>query len=521
MGDGTVGLSRRRFLGVAGGAAGLVALGACATPGSGSGYGGSGDIVYLSSSNFIGSWNPYDNQVLVHMRTQRMVYDYLMWIDNDGSFVPGLAESFELIAPTVWEAKLRKGVTFHDGQPFTALDVKASVELASNPKSVVGSLFPGQLQGEVVDDHTVRIHTPLPFAPLKAACLSANQSGAIISHLDAEKGPEFLKKKMNGTGPYKMDTYHGEAGGLRLVANERYWRGKVGAKSVTIKYVSDVSTRLTALQTGQADIVEGLGPSEVKTLQSSSGVTVSHVESTDAMILDFRTQTAPMDNPTLRQAICHAIDVPSIVKNIYGGYGKVNTAFNAPNTIGFADNPGYFAYDVTKAKSLLAAAGYPGGSGLPTLKFLSVKGAYPMTNEYSQLIVQNLKDVGVDVTLQMLDEPAWNEALFKPDGHMILHGWLVPTPDRNPWYTSLFKTTGMIDFCSDKDIDAAIEAQAKEVDPARREKVIKEQLEPALVKYAPGFPMFTYDLITGVSAKITGLTVPHWYEFDIFPVAKS
>jgi peptide/nickel transport system substrate-binding protein len=519
-GSSRVAFSRRGFLGVVGGAAGAVALGAC-SPQSAGGSGGAGDIIYLSSSNFIGSWNPYDNQVLVHMRVQRMVYDYLMWIDNNGNFITGLATSFDLISPTVWEAKLRKGVKFHDGQPFTALDVKASVEMASNPKSVVGSLFPGQLTAEVVDDYTVRIHTPIPFAPLKAACLSANQSGAIISHLDAAKGASFLKQKMNGTGPYKMASYAGEAGGLKLTANEQYWRGKPGANSVTIKYVGDVSTRLTALQTGQADIVEGFGPDEVKTLKSSSLAGVTTTTSTDAMVLDFRTQTAPMDNVALRQAICHAIDVPSIVNNIYAGYGKANDSFNAPNTTGYAPDPNYFKYDPAKAKSLLAQAGYPNGNGLPTLSFLSVTGAYPMTNEYSQHIVQNLKDIGINVQLTMLDQPSWNDALFKAQGHMILHGWLVPTPDRNPWYTSLFKSTGMIDFAKNPAIDAAIKAQASETDPKQRVKIIESQLEPALVKYAPGFPMFTYDLITGVSKKIKGLTIPHWYEFDIFPVSKG
>jgi peptide/nickel transport system substrate-binding protein len=513
--------SRRGFLGAMGGTVGLMALAACSGPKGSDQAAGAGDVVYLSSSNFIGSWNPYDNQVLVHMRAQRMVYDYLMWIDDSGNFIPGLATSLELISPKVWEAKLRQGVTFHDGQPFTAKDVKASIELASNPKSVVGSLFPGQLTADVVDDFTVRINTPIPFAPLKAACLSANQTGAIISHLDAEKGESFLKQKMNGTGPFKMESYGGEAGGLHLTANDKYWRGKVQLKSITIQYVSDATTRLTALQTGQADIVEQLGPDQVKTLLSSPTATVIHTTSTDAMILDFRTQTAPMNNVALRKAICYAIDVPSIVKNIYGGYAVANTGYNAPNTTGFADDPNYFRYDVSKAKSLLAEAGYPGGQGLPTLRFLSVTGAYPLTSEYSQLIVQNLSEIGIHVTLQMLDEPSWDAALFKPEGDMILHGWLVPTPDRNPWYTSLFKSTGMINFAKDAKIDAAIEAQAAATDPTKRVDIIKNELEPALVNYAPGYPMFTTDLITGVSKKIKGLTIPHWYEFDVFPISKT
>jgi len=515
--------SRRSFLGTVGGTAGLIGLSACSGPPKGGGQSGAGggDVVYLSASNFVGSWNPYDNQVLVHMRAQRMVYDYLMWIDDAGGFIPGLATSLELVSPKVWEAKLRQGVTFHDGQSFTAKDVKASIELASNPKAVVSSLFPGQLSVDIVDDFTVRINTPIPFAPLKAACLSANQTGAIISHLDAEKGEDFLKKKMNGTGPFKMESYRGEAGGLRLTANDKYWRGKVQLSSITIQYVSDATTRLTALQTGQAHIAEQLGPDQVKTLMSSPTATALHTTSSDGMMLDFRTQTAPMDNAKLRQAICYAIDVPSIVNNIYGGYAVVNTSYNAPNTTGFVKDPAYFHFDVNKAKSLLADAGYPEGRGLPTLSFLSVAGAYPLTSEYSQAIVQNLADIGVHVTLQLLDEPSWNAALFKPQGHMILHGWLVPTPDRNPWYTSLFKSPGMINFGKDKNIDAAIEAQAAATDPAKRVNIIETQLEPALVSYAPGFPMFTYDLITGVSKKVKGLTIPHWYEFDAFPISMA
>jgi peptide/nickel transport system substrate-binding protein len=186
--------TRRKVIQAVGGAAGLslvgnpqFAQGAVAQTAE-----PTGTVTYLTSSNFIGNWNPYANLVLSHMRAQRMVYDYLMWFDEEGGLVPGLAESFENVDPTTWEVKLRQGVKFHDGQDFTARDVKASVELASNPNSVTGSLFPGQLSVEVVDDFTARIITPTPFAALQTGTLAGNQSAAIISHLDAEKGEEFL-----------------------------------------------------------------------------------------------------------------------------------------------------------------------------------------------------------------------------------------------------------------------------------------------------------------------------------------
>jgi peptide/nickel transport system substrate-binding protein len=513
-------MSRRGFIGATGGAVGLLALAACTSGGPAGQGGGNGDIVYLTASDFVGSWNPYANQALGNLRVQRMVYDYLMWIDNDGNSVPGLATSLEQISPLVWEAKLRQGVKFHDGQPFTAKDVKASVELASNPTSAVASQFPGQLTGEIIDDFTIRIHTLKPYAPLKLACLSCNNSGVIISHLDAAKGDAYLKKKMNGTGPFKMDAYKGESGGLVLTANRAYWRGVPKANKITVQYVGSTSTRLTALLTGQADIVEQLGPNDVKSIVSSSNAKVVHTESTEAMILDFRTQTAPMNDPALRRAICYAIDVPSIVKNIWSGYAVANTFYGQPNTLGYKADPNYFHYDPEKAKSLLASAGYPGGAGLRTLDFLSVAGAYPLTSEYSQLIVKNLADVGIKVKLSMLDEPSWTDALFKPKGDMILHGWLVPTPDRTAWYSALFKTKGLINFESDPKIDAAITAQAATSDPAERIQIVHSQLEPALVAAAPGFPMFTVDLITGVSNKISGLEIPHWYEFDVLSLSK-
>lgn len=513
-------VSRRRFFGVVGGLSGTALLAACGDSGSTTNA-VNRTVTYMASSNFNGSWSPYDNLVLSNMRAQRMVYDYLMWIDDSGNFVPGLALSVEPISDTVWEAKLRTGVKFHGGQAFTAKDVKASIELASNPASVTGSLFPGQLTVDVIDDFTAHINTSAPFAPLLGACLAANQSGAIISADDAAKGPNFLKTKMNGTGPFKMESYNGEAGGLILKANTEYWRGAPKIDGVTMKFVSDTTTRLAALQAGQADIVEGMGPDEAKLLQTSADATVTTTTSTDSMILSFRDQTAPVDNATLRQALCFAIDVPTIVRSIYGGYATVNTAFGQPNTMGYEDDRNFYKYDPAKAKQLLSKAGFPNGKGLRELTFVSVVGNYPKAKEYCELIVQNFADIGVKVKLDLRDATSWADALFKQEGDMILHGWLVPTPDRNAWYTSLFRTKGLVSFASDPAIDAAIKAQSAALDNAQRVKIIKTQLELALVKYAPAFPMFTYDIITGVSKKLQGLAVPHWYEFDMFPVSKG
>jgi peptide/nickel transport system substrate-binding protein len=481
-----------------------------------------GTFTYIASSNFIGNWNPYANLVLSHMRAQRMVYDYLMWFDDQGGFIPGLAESFENVEPTVWEVKLRQGVKFHDGQDFTSKDVKASVELASNPNSVTGSLFPGQLTVEIVDDFNCKIITPTPFAALKTATLCGNQSAAIISHLDAEQGEEFLASKMNGTGPYKWVSYEGEAQGLKLTANTEYWRGMPKVKDVVIQYVGDPSTRLAALQSGQADLIESLGPDEAQLLEATGGFQVLRAPSTDSVMIGFRTTKAPLDNPKVRQAISYAIDVPTICTDIMLGYAEPNTAFIPKITLGYAEDPNYFTYDVEKAKALLAEAGFADGAGLPEFEIIVPVGFYPKTTEISQYIAQNLADVGIKLSIQTMEVSAWTEALFQPDaGHMIMHGWLVPTPDRQSWYTSLFRTPGLISSFSNAEVDAAIKAQAEEVDPAKRAEIVRTQLEPLLVANVPEFPMFVYELVTGVASNISGLSIPSWYEFDMFPVSKA
>jgi peptide/nickel transport system substrate-binding protein len=481
-----------------------------------------GTVTYLTSSNFIGNWNPYANLVLSHMRAQRMVYDYLMWFDEEGGLVPGLAESVENLDPTTWEVKLRQGVKFHDGQDFTARDVKASVELASNPNSVTGSLFPGQLSVEVVDDFTARIITPTPFAALMTGTLAGNQSGAIISHLDAEKGEEFLSQKMNGTGGFKWVSYEGEAGGLRLTANTDYWRAMPKVQDVIIQYVGDPNTRLAALQSGQAEIIESVGPDEAQLLESSGTFQVLRTPSTDAVMIGFRTTKPPLDNPVLRRAISYAIDVPSITEDIMLGYATPNQAFIPSITLYFAEDPNYLTYDPEQARSLLAEAGFADGSGLPEFEMIVPVGLYPKTSEIAQYMAQNLQDVGVTLNLTTMEVSAWTEALFQHDvADMIMHGWLVPTPDRQSWYTSLFRTTGLISGFSNEAVDQTIQDQAEALDPEARAEIVQDQLEPLLVENLPEYPMYTYELVTGVSPQISGLTIPPWYEFDMVPVSKS
>jgi peptide/nickel transport system substrate-binding protein len=327
---------------------------------------------------------------------------------------------------------------------------------------------------------------------------------------------------MNGTGAFKWVAYEGEAGGLRLTANTEYWRGMPKVQDVVIQYVGDPSTRLAALQSGQADIIESVGPDEAQLLEGSGSFQVIRTPSTDAVMIGFRTTKPPLDNPVLRQAISYAIDVPSITEDIMLGYAAPNQAFIPSITLFFEEDPNYFTYDPERARELLSEAGFPDGADLPQFEIIVPVGLYPKTSEIAQYMAQNLQEIGVTLNITTMEVSAWTEALFQHDmADMIMHGWLVPTPDRQSWYTSLFRTTGLISGFSNPDVDEAIAAQAQAIDPEERGAIVQDQLEPLLVEHVPSYPMYTYELVTGVSPQISGLVIPPWYEFDMLPVAKS
>src|SRR5690606_3134094 len=111
-----------------------------------------GSVTFLSAENLLGKWDPYNHTLLSQIRPQAAAFDSLVHTDAEGKFIPGLATEWSNPEPNIWEFKLREGVVFHDGTPFTGKDVKASIEYISNPEQVGSFFFPNPFTVEVVDD---------------------------------------------------------------------------------------------------------------------------------------------------------------------------------------------------------------------------------------------------------------------------------------------------------------------------------------------------------------------------------
>ena len=199
----------RRSLLKGGAAAGTLALGgmtgALAPRASrqASAQGERGTITLLSAEPFFGSWDPSAHTILANIHAEWNVFDRLLALDWESKELkPQLAESWSWVEPAVLEMKLRQGVTFHDGSPFTANDVKASLEYMTGDEIVHRAWYRQQLAVDVVDDATVRINTDTPYPGL----LYVLPATSILAAADIAS-PDLLEERYNGTGPYKWEDF--------------------------------------------------------------------------------------------------------------------------------------------------------------------------------------------------------------------------------------------------------------------------------------------------------------------------
>ncbi|MGL5426768.1 MAG: ABC transporter substrate-binding protein, partial [Cetobacterium sp.] len=184
------------------------------------------------------------------------IYDTLVKQDMNMNIVPGLAESWTQIDDTTTEFKLRKGVKFHNGNEFTANDVKFSLDrMKSSPQ--VAHIIKAVSSVEVVDDYTVRVKTETPFGPLLSHL--AHNAAGILNKEAVEKGGSGYGQSPVGTGPYKFVNW--QAGDrITLTVNPEYYLGKAPTEKVIFRSIVEGTNRTIGLETGEVDIAYDIDP---------------------------------------------------------------------------------------------------------------------------------------------------------------------------------------------------------------------------------------------------------------------
>lgn len=464
-------------------------------------------MVFLSAENLTGNWDPTSHTTLAQFNLESLVFGTLlrapMRPDDPGKLNNELATNMELIDEHTLEIKLREGVTFHNGAPFTARDVKASMEYGSRPDRPA-AFYPGEVDVEIVDDHTVRAKTDRIGYPANLL-IFITSFVPMMSADDIESGA--ISSKPNGTGPFRFVEQSGNDSVLERF--DDYYAGRPQLPGVVFSFVGDSTTRVLALRNGEADVIERLEPEQVATLSDEPNVKLHSMLSVENKYLWFRCSKPPFDDWRVRRAACHAIDHETIVE-VVGDAAHESFAHISPVKFGYTDVDTYPKFDPQRCQDLLAEAGYPGGEGLPEMEYITSVGFYPKTQEYGEIITAMLQAQGFPVRLNVMEIAAWNEALYdRPGGgpgHMIDCGWATgsPEPDlvlRTHFHSSSKRITGIVD----EELDASLDKERNAATLEERERILQEETLPLIAEKAPAHSLFTSVFIHAMNADLEGL----------------
>ena len=298
------------------------------------------------------------------------IFDNLIERDYSGQLVPMLAESWSFPDPTTIEFKLRQGVTFQNGEPFNAASVKFSIDrlLDPNVKSPLAQTWPRSWQGvEIVDDNTVRFHFSAPDATIFDALA---QSAVMLPPVYYSSNSEdYLATHPVGSGPFQfVESVRDDH--TTLAANPNYWgvdtyKGKAMVQQVIFRPVPDPATRMADLLNGTADMIFDVSTDDYGTLRSRAGDGFQIVTNDPAKLqfIEFLPKSAadPLADQRVRQALNMAVDVQSIIDNLFNGLGHRQASPIVEGALGYNPNVAPYDYNPTFARQLLADAGFPNG----------------------------------------------------------------------------------------------------------------------------------------------------------------
>ncbi|MGH3748147.1 MAG: ABC transporter substrate-binding protein [Micromonosporaceae bacterium] len=390
----------------------------------------------------------------------RLIYDTLTHRVGD-KLEPSVATSWEQTDPKTWTFKLRDDVKFHDGSPLTARDVAASVERVRDAGGAQSPLWIG-VKAEAPDDQTLRVTTEAPLGTVP-------QNFSILYIVPASKMNQkgFFDKPI-GSGPFKVKSFT-PADKLEVTAVD-HWDGKPKLKSVTVPYIPETSSQITALRTRDVHILWPIPPDQVQELKGVDGVELETVPSYNYYFNWFNCGRKPFDDPRVRRAMWQAADVAGTVKNLFGNGAKVMTAPIPDTVFGHAAQQPY-EYDPDAAKKALAEAGLKDGFST-TLMWFDDTG--PLANEFAQALISDWSKVGIKVEPERLEKAEWLRRLTEKDFDMELQTNTVTTADADFTLGRLYDSAADRMNYQNPELDKILRAAHEDSDKGRREELYSQ-----------------------------------------------
>ena len=401
------------------------------------------------------------------------MFDTLLQRDADIKIKPMLAESYRIVNDLTWEFKLRKGVKFHNGEDFNAAAVKFVLERMADPKlKLRQTVFQGIIDRvDVVDDYTVRIVTKKPYPVMDAMLCIYGQ--VIPPKYFQEKGPAHFAINPVGTGAFKFVRWVKDDH-ILLEANNQYWRGAPKIKKVIFRPIPEATTRVAALQTGEADIIVNIPPHLMKLMDWKGRSFVSKVPSVRVIYMAFdTTKGGPVADKKVRQAIAMGVNMDTNIKKILEGNGILLGSPFTEKHFGYDPKIKPYPHDPEKAKKLLAEAGYPNGFDF-TLN--SPAGRYLNDKEMAEAVAGDLRKIGIRANVKTHEWGTYmtNMMYAHNAAPAYILGWGNTSFDADFTINPLMRTGMLLSNVSIPKLDALIDQGISTMDKQKRLKIYSD-----------------------------------------------
>lgn len=367
---------------------------------------------------------------------------------------------------------LRDGVKFHNGKEFTSADVKYTFDELFKSNGYKSGAFFDTVNKERVA-HILSLTTPDPKTVVitvgRPALKNQLLSNLVAIPIIPDGTAAQQKDSPVGSGPFKFVAFDQSQNIVEFAGNPDYWEGAPKVQKVRLKTVTDASSLQAELQTGAVDIAplpSNLPPDTLKSLGNHPSLKVEQFEGSNIQYLGLNTQSPPLNNVKVRQAIGYAVNRENIINELLFGQATIAHSVLPPQS--WAYSPGtQYNFDPAKAKQLLQEAGYKGEP--ITFKYSAGNNA---VNQYSQVIQNLLKDVGLNVQIEQLEPGTLRTQLAQGGFQMNTGIWIGGNQD--PIFLKDLFTTGRIpgenvNCCnrsrySNPEVDKLLEDAINEID---------------------------------------------------------
>ena len=442
----------------------------------------------------------------------RNMHDGLLTRDSAMRLQNEIAETFRAVDATTYELRLRPGIKFHSGDVLTSDDIKFTLDRLTKPNAMGGQTSPrrdllGPLAETIaVDARTVQLKLSQPW-PLMGPMLPFQE---MVNRRHVERvGQEGMQTKPDGCGPFKLvDWRRGEAIIMERFAD--YYGGSpeippAGPAQVDraiFRVLPENSSRVAALLAGEVDIINDLPPSAMRQVEANRTVQVMKVNGTRTFFVSLNTAKAPFSDIRVRRALNHALDKGAIISRIMGNTATPLRGVMSPDAFGFNPDLPEYAFDIERARALLAEAGVAQGTEL----VIDTIGA---TREIAEAIAALLSRTGLRVRAQVWEgavlSPIWQNAERRRERDMYLTSWGNGSLDPSDIMLPTLKTGGRGNSAgfSNAEVDRLLDTAEVEIDPAKRRDMYL-RAQAIVTSEAPWIFLWLPQELYGVSRRITG-----------------